>query len=126
MPAQGLLHAMFVSKPLYEGDWCLIIFAGAKSAKNGVTCVWCRAPWAQAGTPARARAAGGSATTSEGYLNLSGVAGVSPVRDTSSCEFDKLTLTSSCNPTNCAIDYQGPRRGQRHYGYQDYEDDWRF
>ncbi|KLO14892.1 hypothetical protein SCHPADRAFT_825594 [Schizopora paradoxa] len=79
----------------------------AKSAKNGVTCVWCRAPWAQAGTPTRARAAGGNATTSEGYLNLSGVAGVSPVRDTSSY-------------------YQGPRRGQRHLGYQDYEDDWRF
>ncbi len=69
------------------------IFSGAKSAKN-LTCVWCRAPWTQAGATGAARAAGGSATTSEGYLNLSGVAGVSPVRDTSSCKIHALHPSS--------------------------------
>lgn len=38
---------------------------------------------------------------SEGYVNLADIAGVSRERDTTSY-------------------YQGPRRGQRHYGYQSY------
>lgn len=24
------------------------------------------------------------------------------------------------------LDYQGPRRGERHYGYHDYEDDYEY
>jgi len=48
-----------------------------------VTCVWCRAKWLFAGS-----AAGGSSgarRTAEGYINIGSVAGVSPVRDTSTC-----------------------------------------
>ncbi|EAU80667.2 hypothetical protein CC1G_08274 [Coprinopsis cinerea okayama7 len=51
---------------------------------------------------AAARATG--ATVRGGYLNLAGVAGLSPVRDTSTY-------------------YHGPRRGQRYYGAQYYDDD---
>lgn len=59
---------------------------GAKTKGTGVTCIYCRAKWTVA-VPALAPAAGGSRAvqTSEGYLNLSTVAGLSPVRDTSSC-----------------------------------------
>ncbi|KAL5490068.1 hypothetical protein ACEPAI_4901 [Sanghuangporus weigelae] len=67
--------------------------------KKGVDldCVYCRSPWTSSGS----KSAGGK--TREGYVNLAHVAGVSPVRDTSTY-------------------YQGPRRGQRYYGYQDYDD----
>jgi len=62
------------------------------------TCVFCRSEWVVPG------AAGAKAgRSSEGYLNLASVAGLSPQRDTSSY-------------------YHGPRRGQRHYGYQNYDD----
>jgi len=60
----------------------------ARTAKS-LTCVWCRAKWAVA--TGGSGAAG--ASTSEGYLNLSSAAGLSPKRDTSSY-------------------YDGPRRGQ--------------
>ncbi|KAF8577250.1 hypothetical protein K439DRAFT_1664311 [Ramaria rubella] len=56
-----------------------------------VTCVWCRAKWAI--VPSNATGTMGGVAASEGYLNLGAVAGVSPVRDTSSY-------------------YDGPRRGQ--------------
>ncbi|OCH92261.1 hypothetical protein OBBRIDRAFT_886411 [Obba rivulosa] len=70
-----------------------------KSAAN-LTCVFCRAKWVVA--PAIGNGgSSGAVRSSEGYVNLAGVAGLSPVRDTSSY-------------------YHGPRRGQRHYGYQDY------
>lgn len=56
---------------------------GARAAKGGVTCVFCRAEWA---VPTAAVKGKGKATTSsEGYVNLANVAGVSPVRDTSTC-----------------------------------------
>ncbi|KAI0320361.1 hypothetical protein OF83DRAFT_1053226 [Amylostereum chailletii] len=77
------------------------VCSGAKSTAN-VTCVWCRAKWT---TPGRAGASSTRAGTSEGYINLASVAGLSPARDTSSY-------------------YHGPRRGQRNYGYQIYEDDY--
>ncbi|KAF5378349.1 hypothetical protein D9615_008763 [Tricholomella constricta] len=67
-----------------------------------LTCVWCRAQWASAGAEG-ASAGVGARRTREGYINLSGVSGISPIRDTSTY-------------------YHGPRRGQRHYGYQDYLD----
>ncbi|KAI0362357.1 hypothetical protein OH77DRAFT_1515614 [Trametes cingulata] len=70
----------------------------AKAAKAGVTCVFCRAAWVVA--PA---AGGKPARSVEGYLNLADVAGVSPVRDTSSY-------------------YHGPTRGRRYYGFREYED----
>lgn len=68
---------------------------GAKTAKRNLTCVFCRAKWVLAGPGAGATggggggaaAAGGSRRTAEGYLNLGAVAGLSPVRDTSSCTF---------------------------------------
>ncbi|TDL21594.1 hypothetical protein BD410DRAFT_724161 [Rickenella mellea] len=72
-------------------------------SKPNPTCVFCRAKWVTPG----ASGASGSASTSEGYVNLGGVAGVSPVRDISTY-------------------YQGPRRGQRYYGYQDYGDDFAY
>ena len=59
-------------------------FVGARTAKNGVTCVFCRAKWADATV---AGGAGGSgATISEGYLNLGAAAGVDLTRDTSTCK----------------------------------------
>lgn len=51
-----------------------------------MNCVWCRAKWNAPAGAAVGHARGG-AQTSEGYLNLSAAAGVSPVRDTSSCEY---------------------------------------
>lgn len=66
---------------------------GAKTAKKNLTCVFCRAKWVLAGAAAAAAAgsggaaAGGSRRTAEGYLNLGAVAGLSPVRDTSTCMF---------------------------------------
>ncbi|KAI0067800.1 hypothetical protein BV25DRAFT_1819238 [Artomyces pyxidatus] len=71
----------------------------AKSTPN-LTCVWCRAKWVVARPAAGSSRAG---RTEDGYINLAGAAGLSPERDTSSY-------------------YHGPRRGQRHYGYQDYDD----
>ncbi|RDB22884.1 hypothetical protein Hypma_009779 [Hypsizygus marmoreus] len=73
----------------------------ASSARGGteLTCVWCRAKWVFVG----AGSSSAGASRSEGYLNLATVSGTSPVRDTSTY-------------------YNGPRRGQRYYGYQDYLD----
>lgn len=71
----------------------------AQSKGHDITCVYCRTKWvfpaAAASTSAAGNAAGNArARVSEGYLNLSGVAGLSPVRDTSSCE------SSSCTPSH--------------------------
>ncbi|KAF7335749.1 hypothetical protein MVEN_02230600 [Mycena venus] len=79
------------------------------SANQGkkLTCIYCRAEWPNAAA-AGGRASGsgsGARTTSAGYINISGVAGVSPQRDTSTY-------------------YHGPRRGQRYYGYNEYDDDY--
>ena len=72
-------------------------FLGKKSKAGGkLTCVWCRATYKDMHAGGR-----GGVTMSEGYVNLAEIAGVSRERDTSSY-------------------YQGPRRGQRHYGYQSY------
>ncbi|CCM05137.1 uncharacterized protein FIBRA_07345 [Fibroporia radiculosa] len=67
-----------------------------------VSCVFCRAKWAEVGS-AVARATADGAHSSEGYLNLGSAAGLSPVRDTSSY-------------------YHGPTKGRRYYGYQEYTD----
>lgn len=58
--------------------------AGAVTARQKgqqVSCVFCRAKWVTSG-PA---AAAGASRSSEGYINLGSVAGLSHVRDTSSC-----------------------------------------
>ncbi|KAI0033393.1 hypothetical protein K488DRAFT_47803 [Vararia minispora EC-137] len=68
----------------------------ASAAK--LTCVYCRAPWVRP-TAAR-RVDGGIGTSREGYLNLGRVAGLSPVRDTSSY-------------------YDGPSRGRRRQVWED-------
>ena len=62
------------------------------------------------------------ASSSEGYLNLATAAGLSPVRDTSTCECSLIVLHMNRSFTEIIIDYHGPRRGQRHYGYQAYDD----
>ncbi|KAH9952030.1 hypothetical protein B0H21DRAFT_10402 [Amylocystis lapponica] len=72
----------------------------ATTSKNNLTCVFCRAKWVVA--PVAGSSSSSSATRSEGYINLGGVAGLSPVRDTSSY-------------------YHGPSKGKRYYGYQDYD-----
>ncbi|KAI9057869.1 hypothetical protein FKP32DRAFT_1597826 [Trametes sanguinea] len=72
----------------------------AKMANGGVTCVFCRAKWI---APPIAGASKSSGRLSEGYLNLADVAGVSPVRDTSSY-------------------YHGPTRGRRYYGFRESAD----
>ncbi|KAJ6611934.1 hypothetical protein B0H10DRAFT_1808509 [Mycena sp. CBHHK59/15] len=72
------------------------------SAKTGskLTCIYCRAEWPTAATPT---SGSGARTTVGGYLNISGVAGVSPQRDTTTY-------------------YHGPRRGAMYYGYNQYSD----
>lgn len=70
----------------------------ARQKGQQVSCVFCRAKWVTSG-PA---AAAGASRSSEGYINLGSVAGLSHVRDTSSY-------------------YHGPRKGKRHNGYQDYD-----
>lgn len=57
---------------------------GAKTKGTAVTWIYCRAEWTVA-VPAGGSRGAGAVQTSEGYLNLSTVAGLSPVRDTSSC-----------------------------------------
>jgi hypothetical protein len=62
-------------------DWGLASLAGRRSAAE-LTCVWCRAKWQRAGNNE------GSASptrTSGGYINLGQIAGLSGVRDTSTC-----------------------------------------
>jgi len=71
----------------------------ARTNPHNLTCVWCRAKWFVAASASSS----GARRTTEGYINLGGVAGVSPVRDTSTY-------------------YHGPKRGRRYYGYQDYDD----
>jgi len=67
----------------------------ASSGKD-LTCVWCRAQWIVA-RPAGVAGGVKRSMGAYGYINLSDVAGISPVRDTSTY-------------------YQGPRRGERYYG----------
>lgn len=66
------------------------------AASNGksLTCVWCRATWV---APRPSGAAGGPKRVAGGYLNLAGVAGVSPVRDTSTCELDFYSIPNICS-----------------------------
>ncbi len=52
-----------------------------------MNCVWCRAKWIAPAGAGAAQARAGGAQFSEGYLNLSTAAGVSAVRDTSSCAY---------------------------------------
>lgn len=59
-----------------------LLCEGAK--KTPVTCVYCRSPWVVQET--NAASAGGGSMTHEGYLNMSSAAGISGIRDTSSCE----------------------------------------
>lgn len=68
-----------------------------------LNCVWCRARWVVPGAAPTAAVVG--ARRQGGYMNLGAVAGISPVRDTSTY-------------------YHGPRRGQRYYGAQEYYDDF--
>ncbi|KAI0332129.1 hypothetical protein GY45DRAFT_1247526 [Cubamyces sp. BRFM 1775] len=72
----------------------------ANTARGNVSCVFCRAKWT---LPASAGASKGASRSTDGYLNLAAVAGVSPVRDTSSY-------------------YHGPTRGRRYYGFREYAD----
>jgi hypothetical protein len=54
----------------------------SEAARQKLTCVWCRAPWATSSTAGSSRAG----RSAEGYLNLADVAGVNAERDTSSCK----------------------------------------
>jgi hypothetical protein len=54
---------------------------------NQLSCVWCRARWVVPGNGAASNAAAVGARGQEGYLNLGAVAGISPVRDTSTCQY---------------------------------------
>ena len=63
-------------------------FSGQRTAASngkGLTCVWCRARWIIARPGG---GAAGSAKSMGRYINLSDVADVSPVRDTSTCKSD--------------------------------------
>ena len=66
----------------------------------------------------RARNPGGQVKSSEGYLNLAAVAGLSGHRDTSSCELSYMLYRVAFTEAHIT-DHQGPRR---YYGYQEYDD----
>lgn len=74
-----------------------ISILGQRTAANSgkdLTCVWCRARWIVARPGG---GAGGVKRSMGGYINLSNVANVSPVRDTSTCKrdhFSECTLRS--------------------------------
>ncbi|KAJ7812706.1 hypothetical protein B0H14DRAFT_2856110 [Mycena olivaceomarginata] len=77
----------------------------SKNQSKKLTCIYCRAEWPTPAAAGKGKAgAAGTRTTSGGYINISGVAGLSPQRDTTTY-------------------YHGPRRGQRYYGYNQYSDD---
>jgi hypothetical protein len=63
----------------------VLYHTGARQSHPNVTCVYCRAKWVSASSADHGTSASGH--LDEGYLNLAGVAGVSPVRDESTCEF---------------------------------------
>lgn len=67
------------------------MLSGAKTKGADITCPFCRAKW-----PAAAVAAAGGravgARGGDGYLNLANAAGLSPVRDTSTCKHTSVIL----------------------------------
>ena len=77
LPAMWALQLALLHQVIYY------LFVGQRTAASSgkvLTCVWCRARWVVD------RPDGGGIKKNKGYLNLSGVAGVSPVRDTSTCK----------------------------------------
>jgi hypothetical protein len=74
-----------------ENETPFSLITGARTSGHNLTCVWCRAKWI---LPASGSGAASGSMTSEGYVNLGSVAGVSPVRDTSSCMNCALALCS--------------------------------
>ena len=68
---------LFLPAKAYS-NFCVLL-VGRRSTPQ-LTCVWCRAKW-----PMGAKDDAGAKSTSEGYINLGGVAGLSGRRDTSSC-----------------------------------------
>lgn len=105
----------------FDGAIAEIVGAGAKTKGSNLTCVYCRAKWSVPGVASGSARPG--ARTSEGYVNLASVAGVSPRRDTSSCESKPFVVRWSVMLILFGdTDYHGPTRGYRHYGYQTYDD----
>ncbi len=71
-------------------------FLGRTTQRNAgkkLTCVWCRADWIGGGGTAGAGVE--AQVGAGGYLNLSQAAGLSPQRDTSSCNLTSTFPTSS-------------------------------
>lgn len=95
------------------------------AASNGkdLTCVWCRAPWVLPYAGTAGAAVPGARRAEGGYLNLGTVGGASPVRDTTTCVLHACRVFPEFAGTDISfIDYHGPRRGHRYYGYQQYAD----
>ena len=67
---------------------CYFSLGQRTAASNGkeLTCVWCRARWIVARPSGGATGGVKRSMGAYGYINLSDVAGVSPVRDTSTCK----------------------------------------
>ena len=106
---------MYVSVSLGILPSYSLLYEGAK--RTPVTCVYCRSPWA--GLETVAASAGSGSTTREGYLNMSGAAGISGIRDTSSCEsFNAVFIIWY----SYVLDYGGPARygKYRSYGRRNY------
>ena len=85
---QSIRHALRpVRRNIYSGTLLTQnrITGAEQKRKEGVqvTCVWCRSPWIVPGP--KGSGSGLVRTNSRGYINLSGVAGLSPVRDASTC-----------------------------------------
>jgi hypothetical protein len=98
------------------------------NARQGkqLTCVWCRAQWVTTSVSSfSSGSASGRLVGDEGYINVANVpgSGVSPVRDTSTCEYSFISFgfVRPCRSVAeyLIIDYYGRRRG-RGYGYPDY------
>ncbi|KAG6867275.1 hypothetical protein C0993_005057 [Termitomyces sp. T159_Od127] len=71
----------------------------SRNSGKHLSCVFCRAQWVTSTTGST----GAGQMSREGYINLAGVSGISPVRDTSTY-------------------YHGRRRGEHYHGYRDYLD----
>jgi hypothetical protein len=90
----GTLYTQSVSNSvgvLHFQVWPLTCFVSGAKATSNPTCVFCRARWT---VPGSAAVESSGSKFSRGYLNLGNVAGLSTVRDTSSCEcFDFYIFT---------------------------------
>ena len=90
----------------------MILCVGRTTSVNSgkqLNCVWCRARWVVPGAVPTAAAIG--MQREGGYLNLGAVAGISPVRDTSTCQYpssSRLSLFDSSSSLSARLPWPTP------------------